>query len=190
MTQSDTKENLPAGFSPDGLFKFWMETLKLPTIGPVFAFSKEFSNYANDFVNLGKVMSELKAENDSYWALVGTAFAKASKATYDKAPKQLVTKEDYENFRRAMIEAFEDSFTELFSSPEFSVVYGKVFSAQLDFSKALQSIAEKNLKILNLPTRAEIDEILKDIHEVRRTVREMRKQIEELKNDKAGINAA
>lgn len=189
MTQSDTKNNSLPEFSPDGLLKFWAETLKLPSIGPVFAFSKEFSNYANDFVNLGKVMSELKAENDNYWTLVGTAFAKAAKATYDKAPKQLVTKEDYESYRRAMIEAFEDSFTELFSSPEFSVVYGKVFSAQLDFSKALQNIAEKNLKILNLPTRAEVDEILKDVHEVRRTVRELRKEIEELKNDKAGTNA-
>ena len=108
----------------------------------------------------------------------------------EKSPKQFLTKEDYENYRRAMIEAFEDSFTELFSSPEFSVIYGKLFSAQLDFTKALQSIAEKNLKILNLPTRAEIDEILKDVHDLKKTVREVRKQLEVLNNDKAGSNAA
>ena len=191
MNQSDAKEGPLPGFSPDTLYKFWAETLKLPTIGPMFAFSKEFSDYANEVINLGKVMSELKAYNDNYWSLMGAAFAKASKLTIEKSPKQLTTKEDYENYRRAMIEAFEDTFTELFSSSEFSVVYGKVFSAQLDFSKALQGIAEKNLKILNLPTRAEIDEILKDVHELRKSVRGLRKELEVLQNnDKTGSNAA
>ena len=190
MTQTDTQEGSPPGFSPDMLYKFWAETLKLPTIGPMFAFSKEFGDYSNDIIKLGKVMAELKEQSDSYWALMGTAFAKATRLTAEKSPKQFVTKDDYENYRRAMIEAFEDSFTELFSSPEFSVVYGKLFSTQLDYSKALQSVAEKNLKILNLPTRAEIDEILKDVHELRRTVRELRKGLEVLQNDKTRSNAA
>lgn len=190
MTQNDVKEEKLQGFSPEGLFKFWVETLKLPTIGPMFAFSKEFSNYANDIVNLGKVMSELKVHNDNYWALMGAAFTKAANSTVENSPKQFLTNEDYEKYRRAMVEAFEESFTALFSSPEFSVVYGKLFSAQLDFSKALQSIAEKNLKVLNLPTRAEIDEMLKDIHELKRTVRDLQKHVEVLNNDKAGSNAA
>jgi hypothetical protein len=189
VTQTDTKEPV-GGLTPEGLYKFWAETAKLPTIGPMFAFSKEFSNYANDFVNLGKIMSELKTHNDNYWALVSEAYSKAARETFEKAPKQLITKEDYEGYRRAMIEAFENSFTELFSSPEFSVVYGKVFSAQLDFSKALQSIAEKNLKILNLPARAEIDEILKDVHGLKRSIRELQKQLEEFRNDKTRINGA
>jgi poly[(R)-3-hydroxyalkanoate] polymerase subunit PhaE len=186
MTQNDAKEDSPPDFSPEGLYKFWAETLKLPTIGPMFAFSKEFSNYANDIINLGKVMSELKSHNDNYWSLITATYAKAAKATFEKSPKQLVSKEDYEIYRRAMIEAFEDAFTGLFSSPEFSVIYGKVFSAQLDFSKALQSLSEKNLKILNLPTRSEIDEILKDLHDLRKSVRELRKQIEVSSDDKAG----
>ena len=190
MTQSNARDEAQAGFSPEGLYKFWADTLKLPTIGPAFAFSKEFSGYANDLINLGKVVADLKSHNDNYWTVMSETYAKAAKATFEKSPKQLITKEDYENYRRAMIEAFEDAFTELFSSPEFSVIYGKLFSAQLDFSKALQNLAEKNLKVLNLPTRSEIDEILKDVHELRKLVRELRKQIEVLSNDKAGSNAA
>ena len=190
MTQNDAADKTLPGFSPENIYKFWSESMKLPTIGPMFAFSKEFSSYANDIINLGRVVSELKAHNDNYWSLMTAAYTKAAKGTMEKSPKQFLTKEDYENYRRAMIEAFEDSFTELFSSPEFSVIYGKLFSAQLDFTKALQSIAEKNLKILNLPTRAEIDEILKDVHDLKKTVREVRKQLEVLNNDKAGSNAA
>ena len=175
------------GFSQEQMtkmFSFWTDVMKLPTIGPMYAFSKDVSSYANDFVSLGKVMAELKTNMDSYWALVSTAYSKAMKETMERAPKQLMTKDDFENYRRAAIEAFEDAFTELFASAEFSTVYGKMFSSQLDVSRAVQSIAEKNFKTLNLPTRSEVDDILKDVAELKRSVRDLKRSLE-IKNDNA-----
>lgn len=175
------------GFSQEQMnkmFSFWTDVMKLPTIGPMYAFSKDVSSYANDFVSLGKVMAELKTNMDSYWALVSTAYSKAMKETMERAPKQLMTKDDFENYRRAAIEAFEDAFTELFASAEFSTVYGKMFSSQLDVSRAVQSIAEKNFKMLNLPTRSEVDDILKDVAELKRSVRDLKRSLE-IKNDNA-----
>jgi archaellum component FlaC len=55
----------------------------------------------------------------------------------------------------------------------------------MDFSRALQGIAEKNLKVLNMPTRGEVDEMLKDIHELKKNVRELKKSIEMIKNDRS-----
>jgi hypothetical protein len=186
MTENaPNKESQPA-FPADKMYSFWADVLKLPTIGPMYAFSKDLGAYGNDLINLGKVMTELKAHNDTYWTLVNAAFAKASRMTSERAPKQVVTKEDFENYRKVMIEAFEDAFTDLFASPEFSVVYGKVFSSQLDFTEAIQSIAEKNFKALNLPTRSEVDELLKDINELRKSVRGLKKEVEDLKNDRTG----
>lgn len=170
----------------DKMFSFWSDVLKLPTIGPMFAFSKDVSSYAGDFVNLGKVMAELKTNMDSYWALISTAYSKAMKETMERAPKQLMTRDDIENYRRAAIEAFEDAFTELFASAEFSAVYGKMFSSQLDVSRAMQGIAEKNFKTLNLPTRSEVDEILKDVAELKRSVRDLKRSLE-IKDDKARV---
>ena len=175
------------GFSQEQMnkmFSFWTDVMKLPTIGPMYAFSKDVSSYANDFVSLGKVMAELKTNLDSYWALVSTAYSKAMKETMERAPKQLMTKDDFENYRRAAIEAFEDAFTELFASAEFSTIYGKMFSSQLDVSRAVQSIAEKNFKTLNLPTRSEVDDILKDVAELKRSVRDLKRSLE-IKNDNA-----
>ncbi|HZT34937.1 MAG TPA: poly(R)-hydroxyalkanoic acid synthase subunit PhaE, partial [Nitrososphaera sp.] len=57
-------------------------------------------------------------------------------------------------------------------------VYGKLFSSQLDMSRAMQTITERNFKALNLPTRGEMDEILKDIHELKRTVRDLKRSLE------------
>ncbi len=160
------------------MFNFWTDVMKLPTIGPMYAFSKDVSLYANDFVSLGKVMAELKTNMDSYWALVSTTYTRAMKETMERAPKQLLTKDDFENYRRAAIEAFEDAFTGLFASPEFSAVYGKQFSSQLDVSRAIQGIAEKNSKMLNLPTRSEVDDILKDVAELKRSVRDLKRNLE------------
>src|SRR5687767_10704829 len=94
------------GFSQEQMnkmFSFWTDIMKLPTIGPMYAFSKDVSSYANDFVSLGKVMAELKTNMDSYWALVSIAYSKAMKETMERAPKQLMTKDDFENYRRAAI---------------------------------------------------------------------------------------
>ena len=165
-------------------FEFWGSNLKLPTIGPTYAFSKEFSSFANDFVTLGKAMVELKSNMDSYWSLMSAAYTRGIRNTVEQAPTQLATKEDFENYRRAAIEAFEDTFTDLFTSSEFSEVYGKLFGSQLNVSRTVQSIVERNFKMLNLPTRSEVDDILKEIVELKRTVRDMKRSIE-ARNDQA-----
>jgi Poly(R)-hydroxyalkanoic acid synthase subunit (PHA_synth_III_E) len=180
MAENGNADNLQ-GFTPEQvkkIFDFWTDTLKLPTIGPIYAFSKDFSSYLNDFVSLGKGSLELKTNMDSYCSLMSTAYAKAMKEMVERAPKQLATKEDFEDYRRVAIEAFEDSFTELFTSPRYSEVYGRLFSSQLNVSRTTQSIVEKNFKTLNLPTRSEVDEILRDIAELKRTVRDLKRSVE------------
>lgn len=189
---TENNDNPQQGFGPDQagkMFDMWSEVLKLPTIGPMYAFSKDFTSYANEFVALGKIMSEMKVHLDKYWSMVNVAYSKASQATAENAPKQFLTKEDFENYRKAMIEAFEEAFTNLYASAEFSAVYGKLFSSQLDLSRSLQGITERNFKALNLPTRSEVDEILKDIHELKRSIREIKRDIEVSRNDPAGSSS-
>ena len=192
MTEN-VSEQKPAKVTDDvsRIMDAWSEFLKLPSIGPAYAFSKDFVSYANDFSNLAKQTAEMKANLDNYWSLISRAFIRATKETSEKSPKEYSSKEDFEAFRRAMIEAFENSYTDLFGSAEFSEVYGKVFSSELDIRKTLQSIAEKNLAVLNMPTRSEVDEILKDIHELKKSVRTLTKMAEERKvGENSGISSA
>ena len=168
------------------VFEFWSGNLKLPTIGPVYAFSKDFTSFANDFVTLGKVMIELKSNMDSYWSLLGRAYTRAITDTVEQAPTQIAKKEDFEKYRRAAIEAFEESFTDPLHLLRFSEVHGKLLDTQLNLSRVMQSILEKHLKTLNLPTRSEVDEILKDIAELKRDMRDMKRSLE-ARNDQARI---
>jgi hypothetical protein len=189
MTESDNSNSAQELMQEqvNKIFEFWSGNLKLPTIGPAYAFSKDFTSFANDFVTLGKVMIELKSNMDSYWSLLGKAYTRAITDTVEQAPTQIIKKEDFDKYRRAAIEAFEESFTDLFTSSEFSEVYGRLLGTQLNLSKVIQSILEKNLKTLNLPTRSEVDEMLKDIAELRRDMRDMKRSLEGRRNDQARI---
>ena len=180
MVKHDNEDNIQEFIQEqvNKVFELRCRKLKLPTIGPTYAFSKDFSSFANDFVTLGKALIELKSNMDSYWSLMSAAYTRAMRSTIEQSPMQLATKEDFENYRRAAIEAFEDSFTDLFTSSEFSEVHGRLFGSQLNVSRGIQNIIEKNFKILNLPTRSEVDEILKDIVELKRTVRDMKRRVE------------
>ena len=51
----------------------------------------------------------------------------------------------------------------------------KVSNDQLEFSKVIHKIMDKNLSILNLPTRRELDLILKNLHEVKNEVRNIKR---------------
>lgn len=167
------------------MFDAWLEVMKAPTIGPFYAFSKNLESYASDLANLGKILTELGANSGKYWSLVNEAYVKAYKETGSRAPKEIASKEQFETFRRVMIEAFENSFTGLFDSKEFALVYGKLFSGQMDVLKSVQNIVEKNAAALNLPTRSELDEMLKDIHQIKKDIRELRQRRQEVSDDES-----
>src|SRR5919112_1000733 len=106
MTENDNPDSAQEFMQEqiNRIFEFWNGTLKLPTIGPMYAFSKDFSSFANDFVTLGKAMIELKGNMDSYLSLMSAAYTRAMRNTIEQSPMQLATKEDFENYRRAAIE--------------------------------------------------------------------------------------
>jgi hypothetical protein len=81
---------------------------------------------------------------------------------------------DSERFRLLVIDAFEEAYSALFSSKEFAVAYNDVYSKQLDFVNYINKIVEKNLSLLNIPTRSELDQVLKDLQEMKKTLRNIK----------------
>jgi hypothetical protein len=54
------------------------------------------------------------------------------------------------------------------------VAYNEVYSKQLDFINYINKIVEKNLNLLNIPTRSELDQVLKDLQEMKKTLRNIK----------------
>lgn len=160
------------------LINNWSELLKLPTIGPFHAFSQEIDPYLQGMLSINQSLLKLQVDLNEYWSHMKNAYSKALKETTDRAPKTFNTKEDFENYRKVIIEAFEDAFTALFTSEEFPRVYNKVSNDQMELLKSIQQLIENSLQTLNLPTRSEINELAKDIHSLKRDIRNLKKRAE------------
>ena len=172
------------------IFNVWSDFLKLPTIGPFQAFSKDSIFYSQELFNLVRTLIQLQTNLSEYWAQMNTAYLRAVEQVADrmhigKQNQQHYSndkpghfpKESMEEYRKILIDAFEEVFTNLFNSNEFGIINSNLISSQLDVLKHLQNIAEKNFKTLNLPTRSELDEISKDVHELRREIHDIKKKI-------------
>ncbi|MDQ4012275.1 MAG: hypothetical protein M3146_00945 [Thermoproteota archaeon] len=160
------------------LINNWSELLKLPTIGPFHAFSQEIDPYLQGMLNINHTLLKLQVDLNEYWSHMKNAYSNALKETTERAPKTFNTKEDFENYRKVVIEAFEDAFTTLFTSEEFPRVYNKVSNDQMELLKSIQQLIENSLQTLNLPTRSEINELVKDIHSLKRDIRKLKKRSE------------
>lgn len=160
------------------LINNWSELLKLPTIGPFHAFSQEIDPYLQGMLSINQTLLKLQVDLNEYWSHMKNAYSNALKETTDRAPKTFNTKEDFESYRKVIIEAFEDAFTALFTSEEFPRVYNKVSNDQMELLKSIQQLIENSLQTLNLPTRSEINELAKDIHSLKRDIRNLKKRAE------------
>jgi hypothetical protein len=169
------------------MFNVWSDFIKIPTIGPFQAFSKDSIFYSQELFNLVQRLLQLQTNLNEYWIQMNNTYLHAveqvadrmhnGRQHYNNEKGDYSPKENIEEYRKTVIDAFEEAFTDLFSSEEFGTINSKLISSQLDVVKHLQNIAEKNFKTLNLPTRSEVDEISKDIHDIRRDIHDIKKKI-------------
>lgn len=164
----------------------WSELLRLPTIGPFHALSQEADPYMQGLQDISQTLIKLQIDLNEYWSQMRNAYSKALKETTDKAPKQYNSKEDFENYRKVAIEAFEEAFTSLFTSEEFPTIYSKVSNDQIDIVRYTQKLMENIFQTFNLPTRSEINELTKDIHYLKRNIHNIKRSLEELQTSLNG----
>jgi len=190
-TTRNTKshDNVDPGFMHDQIskvFNIWSDISRLPTVGPSFAYSQYSRSDLKEFIEFGKTFLELQIHLNEHWVQINNTYVQALVIALEKAPKQYNSKQDFENYRKIAIDVFEDAFTGLFDSKEYAILYALVLSNQYDLLTHLQNLTEKNLKILNLPTRSEMDDLSKDIHDLKKTVRDLNRKMEALKINEPG----
>lgn len=182
-------DNVDPGFMHDQIakvFNIWSDISRLPTVGPSFAYSQYSRSDLKEFIEFGKTFLELQIHLSEHWVQINNTYVQALAIALEKAPKQYNSKQDFENYRKIAIDVFEDAFTGLFDSKEYAILYALVLSNQYDLLTHLQNLTEKNLKILNLPTRSEMDDLSKDIHDLKKTVRDLNLKMEALKINEPG----
>jgi poly[(R)-3-hydroxyalkanoate] polymerase subunit PhaE len=156
----------------------WNEIVQLPSIGPMKGFVKDYNEYCSELLSLIKAMIGAYSSLNNYWIQMNSAYTHALNSL-SKSPVSINW--DQEQVRMALIDAFEDAFTSLFTSKDFAKAYDDVSSAQIELRDIVHRIFERNMELLNMPTRSEVDIILKELSEMKRGLRDLRKEVESVK---------
>ena len=157
-------------------YQSWLEILKSPAVGPFHAFTQGFFLAFEDILKISEKSTKLQGDVNEFLVQTNKASLDAINLVYERSPrKHYENKEDFEEFRKIVIDAFEECFTRLFESKEFAILWNRLFLNQSELLKLIQNtVVERNLKMLNLPTRDEFDSILKDVHDLKRTIHDLR----------------
>ena len=175
------ENNALNNFTKYDLFENWKNLQNFPTLGMFNALTKDYNEYMEDLLSVNRILVELQKNLSTYWLQMSEANFRAVANVILKSKSDPNLKDaNSDKFRLLVIDAFEEAYSSLFSSKEFAVAYNEVYSKQLDIVNYINRIAEKNLKLLNIPTRSELDEVLKELQEVKRTLRIMKNRYEKL----------
>jgi hypothetical protein len=172
------EENDELGKSMLGI---WEEIFKLPTIGPLFSYFGNIKEQNAQVANLAETIMKSQVTLGQYWKQVNQAYVNAALRINEKTSSSLLdikTKKDLDDYRKIMIDSFEEEFTKLFNSKEFALTYRDLLDKQMDLLSQIQASSQRTLGILNLPTRKELDTISKDLHDLRKSVMDLYERLE------------
>lgn len=159
----------------------WEEIFKLPTIGPLFSYFSNIKDENAQVANLTDTIVKSQITIGNYWKQVNKAYVNAVLRINEKTASSLLdikTKKGLDDYRKLMIDTFEEEFNKLFNSKEFALTYRELLGRQMDLLKQIQSSTERTLGVLNLPTRKELDMVSKDLHDLRKVVMDLTAKLE------------
>ena len=170
------ENNTLSDFTKYDIFEKWKKLQNFPTLGMFNALTKGYNEYLEDVLELNRILMDLQKYLSNYWLQMSkTQFHAIGNVLLKSRSDPKLSDIDSERFRMLVIDAFEEAYSSLFSSKEFAVAYNEVYSKQLDFVNCINKIVERNLNLLNIPTRTELDEVLKDLQEMKKTLRNIKK---------------
>ena len=166
------ENNVMNDFSKYDIFEKWNKLQNFPNIGMFNAMTKQYNEYLEDLVSLNKILIDLQKYLSNYWMQISRTQSQAiGNLMLNSKSDRNLNDPNSEKFRLLVIDAFEEAYSSLFSSEEFSIAYNELYSKQLDFVNYINKIVERNLNLLNMPTRSDLDEVLKDLQEMKKTLR-------------------
>jgi len=172
-------------FNKYDIFEKWKKSQNFPTLGMFSLINKDYNEYMEDLITLNKILMDLQKYFSNYWLQMSkTQFQAIGNLILRSKSDPNVNDPNSEKFRLLVIDAFEEAYSSLFSSKEFAISYNEVYSKQLDLVNHVNKIVERNLNLLNIPTRSELDTVLKDLQEIKKTLRTLKNGYERLEKSK------
>ena len=171
---------------------FWSDMISMMSSKP--ASMMAVGPLRNMATNLKKITSELTEANQEiidfnnnlldYYGKLSETWIDAQKKVSSKMANVPQDGESLEAYKRVWIDMFENNFTQLFDSKEFSKNYNNLVSKELDLMKRWNTIMDIMLKASNLPTKEEIEEIYREMHSLKQRITKLESGNKKTRNRK------
>ena len=132
-------------------------------------------------VNAFDTWVEFRQTSVRYHALM----AKASALAFERLMQELVALrekgEKIESVRQLLnlwIEVTDQTFTRVYKSEEYLTIQNELARAGMTYRLREQEIVETFLKMMNLPTRSELDDAYRSLYELRKEVKALKKALQ------------
>jgi len=117
-----------------------------------------------------------------------TSMIKAYFTAINKVSSSSSTKErTADEYRKLIINTFEDVFSSLFESPEFSITYNNLANSLIDLTKSYQRFFDANPILFNSSqqqlSKEEKDQLFYNLYEIKKISLEIKKKLNEEKNE-------
>jgi hypothetical protein len=162
---------------------FWTDLLylmsnrqqTLTATGPFRKLAVSTKKISTETIEMNEDMTEFNTRLSAYYKQLNDTWNEAQKEYSRKVPELPNDTENMEASKRIWIDIFENYFTRLFDSAEFSENFGKLVTSELEIAKHWNNMTATLLESANMPTKKDMDEVYKELHSLRKRVAKLEK---------------
>lgn len=164
----------------ENFFKQLTELNKISTVGPFISLINDPQININKMREYGNVLINYQIFLNKYLTQMINSYFLA----LDKVSTGLQGK-DLQETRKLIINSFEDVFSTMFESTDFSINYNNLINIVIDLNKSYQNILDSSVPFMNRQSlsKEEKDLLFKDLYEIKKITSEIRNRMKERKNE-------
>jgi hypothetical protein len=164
----------------ENFFKQLTELNKISTVGPFISMINDPQINMNNMREYGNVLINYQRYLNKYLTHMINSYLLA----LDKVSAGIDGKNAHET-RMLIINSFEDVFSSMFESTDFSINYNNLINIYIDLNKSYQKFYDASLPMLNRQSlsKEEKDLLFKELYEIKKITLEIKNKMKERKNE-------
>ncbi len=164
----------------ENFFKQLTELNKISTVGPFISMINDPQINMNNMREYGNVLINYQRYLNKYLTQMINSYILA----LDKVSAGIDGKNAHET-RMLIINSFEDVFSSMFESTDFSINYNNLVNIYIDLNKSYQKFYDASLPMLNRQSlsKEEKDLLFKELYEIKKITLEIKNKMKERKNE-------
>lgn len=156
------------------------ELNKISTVGPFISLINDPQINLNNLREYGNVLINYQIFLNKYLTqMINSYFQALEKVTSNIQDKTT------EESRKVIINSFEEVYSAMFESPEFSINFNNLINIMIDLNKSYQKFVDASSPMLNRQSlsKEEKDLLFNNLYEIKKLTLEIKNKINEQKND-------